>query len=141
MSMIIHLGLNFEVPISEECLDEPIEIDTKREEGLIVQQNHFTTPYIYEILEGEKYEPIWSMSQFNEQYSPHNLKKAQKTYELLCDLFINLLPKGDYCELYCCWIGEEEEEPIEQKVMIDLNSLNVETIYVEEKHHFILTNS
>ena len=58
MSMVIHLGLNFEVPISVEYVDEPIEIDTNREEGLIVQERHVNTPYIYEIFEGAKYEPV-----------------------------------------------------------------------------------
>ena len=133
MSMVIHLGLNFEVPISEEYADEPIEIDTNREEGLIVQERHFNTPYIYEIFEGAKYEPIWSMSRYNEQYSPHNFKKAKKTLEFLCDFLKTILPKGDFCELYCCWIGEEEE-PIEQKAIIELNSRIKDTIYILKRN-------
>ena len=68
------------------------------------------------------------------------LKRLKKTLEFLCDYLKTILPKGDFRELYCCWIGEEEE-PIEQKVIIELNSLTEDAIYIEEKYHFTLTNS
>ncbi|MGE7090481.1 hypothetical protein ACQKII_03275 [Lysinibacillus sp. NPDC048646] len=139
MSMILCLGLNFEAAISDDFEESLVILDSAREEGLTIQQNIFTTPFVYEIDFHPKYHSIWDMTQYNEQYSPHNFQKAKITFKVLCDFLKQLIPKGDFCELYFCWIGEESD-PIEQKVKIDLNQFDEESLYFDEKYYIKFTN-
>ncbi|WP_108671358.1 hypothetical protein [Peribacillus acanthi] len=133
MSMATYIGLNFEVKINEYYTEEEVEIDyvfSDEENRNVVQQKHFTTPYIYEV--SEKGHPIWQMNEDQRIHSPHNYEKSKKTFLYLCDLLKQLLPKGDYCEIYICWLGEEDEER-EKITEIHLNNLQIRSIDIEEK--------
>ncbi|MGC9934916.1 hypothetical protein [Priestia aryabhattai] len=133
MSIATYIGLNFAVKLNEYYTEDEVEIDyvfSDEENRKVVQQKYFTTPYLYEI--AEKGNPIWEMNEYHKFHSPHNYEKSQKTFLYLCDLLKKSLPKGDYCEIYICWLGEEEEEH-EGNLKIDLNNLQIDTIEIYEK--------
>ena len=133
MSVATYIGLNFEVALSDEIIDDIIEIHycfSDEENRIAVKEKHFTTQFVYEIM--DKSEPIWNMNEYNQQNSPHNFEKAQNTFIQLCEYLNELIPKGDYCEVYICWLGEEEEK-CEDKLKIDLNNLQKDTIEIYEK--------
>jgi hypothetical protein len=133
MSMATYIGLNFAVKLNEFYTEDEVEIDyvfSDEENRNVVKQKHFTTPYIYEV--SEKGHPIWQMNKYQKKQSPHNYEKSKKTFLYLCHLLKELLPRGDYCEIFICWLGEEDEER-EEDLEIDLNNLQIETTDIYEK--------
>lgn len=133
MSMATYIGLNFPVKLPEEYTEERIEIDyvfSDEENRHAVKQKHFTAPYIYEI--SETIQPIWEMNDYQKNQSPQDYEKAKKTFLSLCHLLKELLPKGDFCEVYICWLGEEAEEQ-EKKLKFDLNDLEIGEMEIYEK--------
>ncbi|MET4559628.1 hypothetical protein ABIA69_000771 [Lysinibacillus parviboronicapiens] len=140
MSMATYIGLNFSVKLNEDYTEDEVEIDyvfSSEEDRNVVKQKHFTTPYIYEVF--EKDEPIWRMNEDQKIHSPHNYEKSKKTFLYLCHLLKELLPKGDYCEVYICWLGEEVEE-CEGELKFNLNNLQIEAIDIYEKYFIRIEN-
>ena len=141
MSMILCLGTNFEIPISDEdniedCL---FVLDSCREEALTIWKNAFTAPFAYEIDFNYGYESIWAMTKYNEQYSPHNFIKAQATFNAFCEQLKMIIPKGDFVEFYYCWIGEEIDS-IEGYLEFNLNKVVHQTVYIDEKFYIKFIN-
>ena len=133
MSIATYIGLNFEVALSDEIIDDEIEIHycfSDEENRMTVKEKHFSTQFVYEIM--EKSEQIWNMNEYNQQYSPHNFEKAQTTFIQLCEFLKELIPEGDYCEIYICWIGDEND-PMEYKLSIDLNNPTIKPFEYYEK--------
>ncbi|MCM3359678.1 hypothetical protein [Psychrobacillus sp. MER TA 171] len=133
MSIATYIGLNFEIAVSDEFTDDPIEIGycfSDEENRLSIKERHFTTQFVYEICDYG--EAIWNMNEYNQQYSPHNFEKAKKTFIQLCEFLNELIPDGDYCEIYICWVGDETE-PMEYKVTIDLKKPVIEPLKQYEK--------
>lgn len=133
MSMITYIGFNFPIKLSEDDVENEFEVDyvsPDEEHRNIVKQKHFTTPYIYEFLQFAN--PIWQLTDYNKAYSPHNYEKSKKTFLNLCHSLKELLPEGDFCEVYICWDGEENEER-EVELKINLNDLQIEAIEIYEK--------
>lgn len=140
MSMVTYIGLNFPVKLNEYYTEDEVEINyvfSDEENRNVVKQKHFTTPYIYEV--SEKNEPIWHMNEYQKIHSPHNYEKSKKTFLYLCHLLKELLPQGDYCEVYICWWGEEDEER-ENELKINLNNLQIEAIDIYEKYFIRIEN-
>ncbi|WP_431030159.1 hypothetical protein [Lysinibacillus sp. LZ02] len=132
MSMITYIGFNFSVKLSEDDADDEFLVEyvcPDEENRNIVKQKHFTTPYIYAILENGN--PIWQLTDYHKTYSPHNYEKSKKTFLDLCHSLKELLPQGDFCEVYICWDGEEDVER-EVELKINLNE-QIETIEIYEK--------
>ncbi|HAU34959.1 hypothetical protein MKX57_15725 [Lysinibacillus sp. FSL M8-0216] len=133
MSMATYIGLNFTVKLNEYYTEDEVEIDyvfSKEKNRNVVKQKHFTTPYIYEV--SEKGHPIWEMNEYQKTYSPHNYEKSKITFLYLCHLLKGLLPQGDFCEVFICWLGEEDEKR-EDELKINLNDLQIEAIDIYEK--------
>lgn len=133
MSIATYIGLNFTVKLNEYITEAEVEIDyvfSDEENRNVVKQKHFTTQYIYEVF--EKGHPIWQMNKYHKINSPHNYEKSKKTFLYLCHLLKELLPQGDYCEIYICWLGEEYEER-EEEIKINLNNLQLDGIDIFEK--------
>ena len=141
MSMIIFLGLNFEVQISDEDNIEEslLVLYSSGEEGLAIRKNILTTPFIYEVDFNYAYHIIWDMTEYNEQYSPHNFIKAKVTFNTFCEYLKMLIPKGDFCEFYYCWIGEEED-PVVDRLTVNLNEVVNDQIYIDEKMYIKFIN-
>lgn len=133
MSMVTYIGLNFEMKLNEHYTKDEVEIDyvfSDEENRKVVQQKYFTTPYLYEV--AQKGHPIWEMNEYHKIHSPQNYEKSKKTFLYLCDFLKKLLSKGDYCEIYICWLGEEEEKH-EGNLKIDLNNLQIDKTEIHEK--------
>ncbi|MFT9818147.1 hypothetical protein [Lysinibacillus sp. NPDC056185] len=140
MSIATYIGLNFPVKLNEYYTEDEVEIDyifSDEEDRDVVKQKHFTTPYIYEVY--EKGNPIWQMNEYQKIHSPHNYENSKKTFLCLCHLLKELLPQGDYCEVYICWLGEEDEER-EGELKIDLNNPQIEAIDIYEKYFIRIEN-
>lgn len=140
MSMVTYIGLNFTVTLNEYDTGDEVEIDyvfSDEEDRQLVQQKHFTTPYIYEIF--ERGNPIWGMNEYEKVHSPHNYEKSKKTFLHVCELLKKLLPEGDYCEMYICWLGEEAEE-CESIIEVNLKDLQIEGIDLYEKYFVRIEN-
>ncbi|WP_409295879.1 hypothetical protein V1498_20420 [Peribacillus sp. SCS-26] len=139
MSMITYVGFNFPIKPSEDVVENEFEVYyvcPDEEHRGIVKQKHFTTPYIYEILQAN---PIWELTDYNKAHSPHNYEKSRKTFLHICHSLKELLPKGDICEIYICWDGEEKEER-EVELKVNLNDLQMETIEIYEKCFILVEN-
>ena len=140
MSMATYIGFNFPVEIQDEYTENEVDINyffSDKENRQIVQAKHFTTPYVYEI--ETKGEPIWQIHNENKVYSPHNYEKAKRTFLHVCDFLRSVLPQGDYCEIYICWIGEEGEDH-EKKFELPLDPLPVDEVEIDEKCLMIMKN-
>ncbi|WP_409368053.1 hypothetical protein [Lysinibacillus sp. 38-6] len=140
MSMVTYIGLNFTVTLNEYYTEDEVEINyvfSSEENRSVVQQKHFTTPYIYEL--SEKGHPIWEMNAYQKTHSPHNYEKSKKTFLQLCHLLKDVLPEGDFCEVYICWLGEEDEQH-EDELIIHLQDLQIEALEIVEKCHIRIEN-
>ncbi len=133
MSMTTYIGLNFPVEINDDYTEEDVTITyvfSESEDRPMVQDQHFTTPFVYEL--ETKGDHIWDMHNDNKIHSPHNYEKSKRTFLEVCDFLKKVLPKGDYCEIYICWNGEEAEDS-EKKLDLKLEQLPVEQIEIYEK--------
>ena len=139
--MILCLGTNIEMPIGDDdnTEDSLFVLDSCREEGLTIQRNIFTTPFAYEIVFHYDYESIWAMTKYNEQYSPHNFIKAKAAFNAFCEELKKIIPKGDFCELYYCWTGEEID-PIEGRIEFNLDKVVEQSVYIDEKLYIKFIN-
>lgn len=140
MSVVTYIGLNFSVKLNEYYTEDEVEIDyvfSDEENREVVKQKHFTTPYIYEV--SEKGNPIWQMNEYQKIHSPHNYEKSKKTFLYLCHLLKELLPQGDYCEVYICWLGEEDEK-LESELKIKINNPQIEAIDLYERYFIRIEN-
>lgn len=134
MSVITYIGLNFEVKDTNDITDAPIQFtgfSGSEENGLAVRESHFKTPFVYELWE-EAYPSFKSMTKHNKQYAPNFFEKAKETFIQLCKFLDELIPNGDYCEIFICWL-DDESEPMEQQLFIDLKNPIIEPLEDYEK--------
>ena len=85
MTMITYIGFNFPIKLSENDVENEFDVDYAfpyEEHRNIVKQKHFTTPYIYQIIQFTN--PIWELTDYNKVNSPHNYEKSKKTFLNLC---------------------------------------------------------
>lgn len=61
------------------------------------------------------------MNKHNQQYSPHKFEKAKKAFIQLCEFLNELISEGDYCEIFICWL-DDENEPMAVQRIIDLKT-------------------
>lgn len=139
--MILCLGTNIEMQISDEdnIEDSLFVLDSCSEEGLTIQRNVFTTSFAYENDFNYGYESIWAMTKYNEQYSTHNFIKAKATFNAFCEELKKMIPKGDFCEFYYCWIGEEIDA-LEGRLKFELNEVTKQSVYIDEKFYIKFIN-
>ncbi|WP_155590792.1 hypothetical protein [Lysinibacillus cavernae] len=133
MSMATYIGLNFPVAINDDYMENEVEIRgvfLDSEDCQILQHKHFTTPFLYEL--ETKGDPLWQMHDENKVHSPHNYEKSTRTFLHVCDFLKDLLPKGDFCEIYVCWMGEEGEDS-EKKFELMLDQRPIVQLEINEK--------
>lgn len=81
---------------------------------------------------------FWFNDYYKKEYTISNAK-AQESFRALCSLLDNYLDKGDYCELYICWAGDEKEERnTEFDQSIYLNNYEVNKVQIYEKTLLVL---
>jgi hypothetical protein len=133
MSLATYLGCNFNVEITDDVTDNPIEIGyifSDENNRRDCQTTHFTTQNVYEI---DLPNPIWGLNSYQKKNFPHNYKKSQRDFSALCDLLKTFLKPGEYCEIYPCWLGEELESR-EGEYTIRLDDFNLNEIDIYEKY-------
>lgn len=132
MSIVTYLGCNFDVEVTEEMSDDPIEIgyffsnENKRKDVT----RHFTTQNIFEIFFLDS-SIVWINQDYKEN-SLNNYHMAQKDFIALCDLLKQYLKPGEFCEIYPCWM-DEELNPKEGEHTIYLDDYQMDEIEIYEK--------
>lgn len=122
MSVATYIGFNFEVDISDELTDLPIEVTycfSEEEHRLAVRESHFKTPFVYELWEEDS--SFIYMTKYNEQYNPDQFEESKEAFVQVCAFLDKFIPEGDYCELFICWL-DDEQDPMEHQVFIDLKN-------------------
>ena len=128
MSLASYLGTNVEIPLSDEDSQNLIIIgdcfsdESHRQE---VQRNHFTTPFIYEISSD------WGIEITEYVYEPMLIESKAKLLAL-CEMMNSYIKKGDFFELYSCWVGDEYSKR-EGEIILQLNNFDIDEIDLPEK--------
>lgn len=128
MSLASYIGCNVEIPLSDEESDCIMIIGdcfsdkyTKRD----VKKYQFSTPFVYEVSSD------WGI-EISEYMSPKMLAESKEKLFALCEIMDSHLEKGDYFELYSCWVGEEAEKR-EDEITLRINKFDIEQIEIPEK--------
>ncbi|ARK24107.1 hypothetical protein SporoP37_05025 [Sporosarcina sp. P37] len=128
MSLASYIGCNVEIPLSDEESDYIMIIGdcfsdkyTKRD----VKKYQFSTPFVYEVSSD------WGI-EISEYMSPKMLAESKEKLIALCEIMDSYLEKGDYFELYSCWVGEEAEKR-EGVITLRINNFDIEQIKIPEK--------
>ncbi|TQR14751.1 hypothetical protein [Psychrobacillus soli] len=131
MSIVNYLGCNFTLPYSDESSNEKVIIDIFSDDELV--KKHFTTKRIYEVYT-DRYVGMSFDADNKDPYLKQSYKEAKESFLALCDLLNGYLEEGDYCELYTCWFGQEEEERnYDFDQTINLNNIDINNISIFEK--------
>ncbi|MCH7321500.1 hypothetical protein LZ480_06295 [Solibacillus sp. MA9] len=132
MSIINYLGCNFTLPSSDESSNEKVLIGENFSDDELVNK-HFTTKSIYEVYTNEYVGMSFDADNQN-PYLKKSYKESKESFLALCELLKGYLEKGDYCELYTCWVGQEDEERnYDFDQTIDLNNIDINNISIFEK--------
>ncbi|WP_432361526.1 hypothetical protein [Sporosarcina sp. UB5] len=137
MSIVNYLGCNFTLPYSDDSSNEKILIgDNFTNHDLI--KKHFTTKRIYEVYT-DQYVGMSFDADNKDLYLRQSYNEAKESFLALCDLLNGYLEEGDYCELYTCWVGQEEEDRnYHFDQTINLNNIDINNISIFEKTLLII---
>ena len=134
MTIVNYLGCNYNLPFSEDDSEVKILIvesfpDDEAKESV---KKHFSTMFVYEALTKSR-SGIWFNKSYN-RYFPTNNTESQESFLALCQLLNTYLQEGDFCELYICWAGDEEEDRnVELDQTINHNNFDINDIQIYEK--------
>ena len=130
MSLASYIGCNVEIPLSNE--DEDSEdlfyigsCFSDEHDRLNVKKYQFTTSYIYEV------SSHWGI-EISENINPKTCAESKKKLIELCKIMDSYLEKGDFFELYSCWVGEETEKR-EGEITLQINNFDINRIEIPEK--------
>ncbi|MEH7347044.1 hypothetical protein V7122_24735 [Bacillus sp. JJ1532] len=135
MSIVNYLGCNFTLPYSKDGSDDKVLIGKNFSDDQMINlvKKHFTTKNIYEVFT-DGYVGMSFNANNQDPYLIKSNKEAKKSFLALCDILNEYLEEGDYCELYTCWVGEEEEERnYDFDQIINLNNMDINNISIFEK--------
>jgi hypothetical protein len=129
MSLASYIGCNIEIPINDDeysydflyigsCFAGEYEL-------LNVKKYQFTTPYVYEV------SSHWGI-EITKYMDQKTCAESKKKLMELCKIMDNYLEKGDFFELYSCWIGEEIEKR-DGEISIQINNFDINQIEIPEK--------
>lgn len=129
MSLASYIGCNIEVPSNdEEYIDDFFYIGScfaSNEHLLDVKKHQFTTPYVYEV------SSQWGI-EITDDMNPKTCAESKKKLLELCEIMDGYLKKGDYFELYSCWVGEETDKR-EGEQVLQINNFDINRIEIPEK--------
>jgi hypothetical protein len=134
MTIVNYLGCNYNLPFSEDDSDDKILIveSFPGDEAKENVKKHFSTMFVYEVLTNSR-SGIWFNKSYNRDFPKSNIE-SQESFLALCQLLNTYLQEGDYCELYICWAGDEEEDRnVELDQTINLNNFDINDIQIYEK--------
>ncbi|MBU8769444.1 hypothetical protein [Cytobacillus oceanisediminis] len=129
MSLASYIGCNVEIPNNDEeytgdffyigsCFAGVYEL-------LNIKKHQFTTPYVYEV------SSHWGIN-ISEYTTPEICSVSKKKLMELCNIMDSYLEKGDFFELYSCWVGEEAEKRVSQ-IILQINNFDINQVEIPEK--------
>lgn len=128
MSLASYIGCNVEIPLSNEDSEDLFYIGScfsNENDRLNVKKYQFTTPYVYEV------SSHWGI-EISENMNPKTCAESKKKLIILCKIMDSYLEKGDFFELYSCWVGEETEKR-EGEITLQINNFDINQIEIPEK--------
>ena len=129
MSFASYIGCNVEIPNNDDEYTEDFfyigSCFAGEYEQLNVKKHQFTTPYVYEV------SSHWGII-ISEYTTPEIRSESKKKLLELCNIMDSCLEKGDFFELYSCWVGEEAEER-EGEIILQINNFDINLIEIPEK--------
>lgn len=128
MSLASYIGCNVEVPLSNDEENNLIYIGdcfSNKYNKQDVQKYQFTTPFVYEVSSD------WGI-EISEDMNQTTCAESKKKLIALCEIMDSYLEKGDYFELYSCWVGEEKDKRVGE-ITLKIDKLNVDLIELPEK--------
>jgi hypothetical protein len=129
MSLASYIGCNVEIPVNDEYYAEDLFYVGRcfaNDNNLQnVKKYQFTTPFVYEVSSD------WGIN-ISEYTGSKTIAESKKKLIRLCKIMDSFLVKGDFFELYSCWVGEEDEER-EGELTLRLNNFDVDKISIPEK--------
>ena len=128
MSLASYIGCNVEVPFSNDKENNLIYIGdcfSNKYNKQDVQKYQFTTHFVYEVSSD------WGIM-ISEDMNQTICAESKKKLIALCEIMDIYLEKGDYFELYSCWVGEEKDKRVGD-ITLKIDKLNVDLIELPEK--------
>lgn len=128
MSLASYIGCHVEIPLSDEESDDLIIIGNCFSDGYTrrdMKKYQFTTPFVYEV------SSHWGI-EISEYMNQKTCAKSKEKLIVLCKIMDSYIEKGDYFELYSCWVGEESDKR-EGEITLRINNFDIEQIKMPEK--------
>jgi hypothetical protein len=121
MSLASYIGCNVQLQVNNSELEELLYIGdcfAGDKELNNVRKYQFSTPYVYEV------SSHWGI-ELTEYRSKETLNESKQKLIELCKIMDKYLHKGDFFELYSCWVGEEKEQRL-GKVTLPISGFKIE---------------
>lgn len=129
MSLASYIGCNIELLINDDdysdnsfyigrCFAGESELQN-------IKEYQLTTFYVYEV------SSHWGIAIAENMNHETRVESKLKLLEL-CKRMDSFLEKGDYFELYSCWIGEETDKR-EGEITLQINNFDIDKIEIPEK--------
>lgn len=129
MSLASYIGCNIKFPIyDEEDTDALLYIGrcfAVEDEMRTVKKYQFPTTYVYEVSSD------WGI-EITDYMEPKLRAESKQKLIALCKRMDQHLGKGDFFELYSCWVGEEGDKR-EGEIALQLNHFDIEELEFPEK--------
>ncbi|OCA92568.1 hypothetical protein [Pseudobacillus wudalianchiensis] len=128
MSLASYIGCNKKIPISDEDSSDLIIIGdcfSNKYNQLNVKKYQLSTPYVYEV------SSHWGI-EISEYVNKRTCAESKKKLMRLCEIMDGHLEKGDFFELYSCWVGEEADKR-EGELVLQFTSFDIDQIEIPEK--------
>jgi hypothetical protein len=129
MSLASYIGCNIELPINDDVYSDDYFYIGRCFAGESELQNvkkyQFTTLNVYEV------SSHWGIK-ISEYMNQVTCTESKVKLLELCKEMDSYLEKGDYFELYSCWIGEETDER-EGEITLQINNFDIDQIEIPEK--------
>ncbi|MEH7347081.1 hypothetical protein V7122_24920 [Bacillus sp. JJ1532] len=129
MSLASYIGCNVEIPLSDEeeyndlmYIGDCFSTKYNKQD---VKKYQFTTPYVYEV------SSHWGI-EISKYMNQRSCTESKKKLIALCEIMDSYLEKGDYFELYSCWVGEEKDKRVGEKTL-SIDNFNIDLIEMPEK--------
>jgi hypothetical protein len=129
MSLASFIGCNIELSFNDdEYSDDFFYIGScfaGERELQNVKKYQLTTPYVYEV------SSHWGI-EISEYMDQETCAESKVKLLELCKRMDNYLEKGDYFELFSCWIGEETDTR-KGEITLQIDNFNIDQIKIPEK--------
>lgn len=128
MSLASYIECNIEIPLSNEESDDLIMIRdcfSNKYNRRDVLKHQFTTSFVYEVSSD------WGL-EISEYMNQKTCVESKEKLIELCKIMDSYVDKGDYFELYSCWVGEESDKR-DGEITIRINNFDIEQIKIHKK--------